>query len=164
MDDVFSLLPIPSVYVFDALGLKANHDFANRTLVFLKAEAMMLTTVHLAKNLSGVLRPDSSDKFSFPSGHTAQAFLAAGFWHHEMGNHGIGYSIAGYAMAGFVASLRVMHNKHWVSDVIAGAGVGILSTEIAYRMHHFKKRNWRRLSLAPEFTIKSKGIYIAYRF
>lgn len=163
-DDVFSLLPIPSVYVFDALGIKARHDFANRSLVLLKAELMMLGTVHLAKQLTGIMRPDSSDRLSFPSGHTAQAFMAASFWHHEMGQHGRGFVIAGYAMATAVASMRVMHNKHWVSDVVAGAGTGILATEIAYRTHRFKKRKWGQWMLAPDFRKASQGLYFFCRF
>lgn len=163
-DDVFSLLPMPSVYVFDALGMKARHDFANRSLVLLKAELMMLGTVHMAKQLTNVMRPDSSDRFSFPSGHTAQAFVAASFWHHEMGHHGKGYIVAGYAMATAVASLRVMHNKHWVSDVVAGAGTGLLAAEIAYRTHRFKKRKWGEWMVAPDFRRSSQGLYLFCRF
>lgn len=156
-DDVLSLLPIPSVYVFNALGIKADHDFANRSLVLMKAELIMLGTVHLAKQMTGVMRPDSSDRLSFPSGHTAQAFMAASFWHHEMGMHGTGYIVAGYVMATAVASLRVMHNKHWVSDVVAGAGTGLLAAEIAYRTHHFRKRKWGNWMLAPDFRKSSQG-------
>jgi membrane-associated phospholipid phosphatase len=35
-------------------------------------------------------------------------------------------------MASLIGIARVYNNRHWVSDVVAGAGIGILSTKIVY--------------------------------
>jgi membrane-associated phospholipid phosphatase len=45
------------------------------------------------------------------------------------------YGIAGYAMAFSTGYLRMYNNKHWLSDVIAGAGIGIASTKLAYWLY-----------------------------
>ena len=45
----------------------------------------MLASVYAVKTLAGVRRPDSSARNAFPSGHTAQAFLAASIVHTEFG-------------------------------------------------------------------------------
>jgi membrane-associated phospholipid phosphatase len=44
-------------------------------------------------------------------------------------------SISGYPIAIFTGVYRALNNKHWVGDVVAGAGFGILSTEIAYWLY-----------------------------
>jgi membrane-associated phospholipid phosphatase len=43
--------------------------------------------------------------------------------------------VAGYAVAFTTGYLRMYNNKHWLSDVVAGAGVGILSTDLAYFLY-----------------------------
>ena len=45
------------------------------------------------------------------------------------------YSVAGYSMATATALLRIMNNRHWAGDVIAGAGIGILSTKFSYWLY-----------------------------
>lgn len=40
--------------------------------------------------------------------------------------------MAGYAVAAGVGAMRVYNNKHWCSDILAGAGIGILSASIMY--------------------------------
>ena len=39
---------------------------------------------------------------------------------------------SGYLIAATTGYLRMYNNKHWFSDVVAGAGIGILSTKITY--------------------------------
>ena len=43
--------------------------------------------------------------------------------------------VAGYAVAAGTGFLRMYNNKHWLNDVIAGAGVGILSTRLSYWLY-----------------------------
>ena len=91
------------------------------------------------KKITAVPRPDDPmTKTSFPSGHTAQAFATATFLSKEYGHKSIWYSIAAYSMATTVGALRVMNNRHWVSDVLVGAGIGIFSTNLAYLTHQYK--------------------------
>lgn len=144
-DDGLAFLPVAAAYALNLCGIKSKHDFLNRTMILFKSEAMMLVLVHSLKSLTGVERPDGSDRQAFPSGHTAQAFLAANFLHHEYGSRNTWYSIAGYTLAAGVGAFRILNNKHWVSDVMAGAGIGLLCSELAYHTHRYrwgKKGTW----------------------
>jgi membrane-associated phospholipid phosphatase len=106
------------------------------------------TTVILIGGLKHVIdkeRPDASNKNSFPSGHTATAFMNAAWLHKEYGlTRSPLYSIAGYSAATLVGIGRQLNNKHWFSDVLFGAGVGILSVDLGY---------W-----ASDLIFKDKGI------
>lgn len=78
-------------------------------------------------------RPDETAKNSFPSGHTATAFMAATILHKEYGQtQSPWYSVAGYSMATATAVGRILNNRHWVTDVLVGAGVGIIATDLGY--------------------------------
>lgn len=52
-------------------------------------------------------------------------------------------------MATATGIMRVLNNRHWVSDVLSGAGIGILSGEIAYALSDviFKERGLLRGNL-----------------
>ena len=93
------------------------------------------------KNTTGVLRPDGSTENSFPSGHTAQAFLAASIGHTEFRDKSQWYGVGAYTIATSVAALRMLNNRHWQSDVFAGAGIGILSAHLGYLTH---RNRWGR--------------------
>ena len=93
---------------------------------------LLTTTVFSVKKLTRQLRPDGSGYTSFPSGHTAEAFASAEFMRQEYKDVSPWYGIAGYAVATTTGILRLYNNKHWVRDVVAGAGFGILSTKLAY--------------------------------
>ena len=72
-------------------------------------------------------------KTVFLSGHTAFAFAAATILHKEYGQtRSPLYSIAGYSLATITGVGRVLNNRHWVSDVLVGAGIGIVSTDLGY--------------------------------
>jgi membrane-associated phospholipid phosphatase len=137
-DDYLQYAPIVAVYSLHALGIKGDHDFANRTALLVKSELFMLAMVLPLKEWTAVPRPDSGEPNSFPSGHTAQAFVAATFLHKEYGKDHPWYSVAAYSTATTVGVLRVLNNRHWVSDVLVGAGVGILATNLAYLTHQNK--------------------------
>lgn len=80
-------------------------------------------------------RPDRSSRTSFPSGHTARAFMTATMLHKEYGETLSPWlSVAGYGAAAATGLLRVKENNHWVSDMLAGAGIGIYSVELAYTL------------------------------
>lgn len=73
------------------------------------------------------VRPDGTDDRSFPSGHAAVAFTGAELVRME---YGWGWGAGAYAVATSVAALRLYNGRHWLSDVLAGAGLGILSAHI----------------------------------
>ena len=69
---------------------------------------------------------------SFPSGHTYMAFAGAELLRKEYGSDYPWRAIAGYTIATLVGLMRVRNNRHWVGDVLAGAGLGILTTDLVY--------------------------------
>nr|WP_251047231.1 phosphatase PAP2 family protein [Hymenobacter sp. ISL-91] len=116
----------------------------------------MLASVFAVKNLSGETRPNGEDNLSFPSGHTAQAFLAASIVHTEFRDKSQWYGVGAYTIATSVAALRMINDKHWQSDVVAGAGFGILSAHLAYLTHRNRwgrqPRLLRETSFAPTYV------------
>ena len=74
---------------------------------------------------------------AFPSGHTATAFVAAEFIQQEFKDASPWYGFAGYTVATATGTLRMLKNAHWFSDVVAGAGVGILTTKLTYLAYPF---------------------------
>ncbi len=161
-DDYLRFAAIPIIYGVDLLGVKAKTDIKNRTAILFKAEVIMFATVTLLKNETHVIRPDNSNDKSFPSGHTAQAFLGAVFIQKEYGSKSILFPIAGYTIAASVGVLRILNNRHYTSDVLVGAGIGMLSAHIAYWTHRYK---WNKnVVVMPTYSNRSAGVYFALIF
>lgn len=141
IDNYLQFAPIAIAYGLDAAGISSRTDIQNRTAILMKGEALMFATVTLLKNTTHQLRPDGTTYNSFPSGHTAQAFAAATFLSEEYKHRFPWMPYAAYGMASAVGGLRIANNRHYVSDVLVGAGIGILSMKLAYWTHQYK---WRR--------------------
>jgi membrane-associated phospholipid phosphatase len=78
-------------------------------------------------------RPDKSDRHSFPSDSTAIAFSAASFLQIR---YGWGYGLPAYAVAGFVGWSRVESQRHYWHDVLAGAALGWVASEVTTMRYH----------------------------
>ena len=141
VDDYLQFAPYALLGGVVALGVDSRNDRLNLLLVIAKSEAIMLGSVYAIKATTGILRPDGSDNLSFPSGHAAQAFLAASIVHTELRDKSPWYGVGAYTIATSVAAFRMINNKHWQSDVVAGAGFGILSAHLAYLTH---RNRWGR--------------------
>jgi len=76
-------------------------------------------------------RPDGSNRQSFPSGHAAVTFATATVIERHLGWR---KSVLGYAIASYVAASRLHDNRHYLSDVIFGAGVGAIAGRTV--VHH----------------------------
>lgn len=94
--------------------------------------AILSAAVNQLKTKTQVMRPDGSDRHSFPSGHTATAFMTATMFSKEYGEKNPWYSIGAYSVATVTGLTRMANNKHWLSDIMVGAGIGIISTELGY--------------------------------
>lgn len=140
-DDILIFAPYLELGAVLLSGVESRDDRLNIGLVVLKSELIMLSTTYAVKFLSKETRPDGSDNLSFPSGHTAQAFLAASIVHTEFRHKSQWYGVGAYTIATSVAALRMINNKHWQSDVVAGAGFGILSAHLGYLTH---RNRWGR--------------------
>lgn len=131
-DNYMQYMPAVSVYALNLAGVKGKNDLGRATVSYAASMIIMGIIVNSIKYTAGVERPDGSANNSFPSGHTSNAFTNATFLHKEYGHLSPGYSIAGYTMGTFTAIGRGLNNRHWVSDVLAGMGIGILSTQLGY--------------------------------
>ena len=95
----------------------------------------MAILVNSIKYTAKEMRPDGSTANSWPSGHTATAFVGATLLHKEYGlTRSPWWSVAGYGVATATGVMRVLNNRHWISDIMSGAGIGILSTELGYAL------------------------------
>jgi membrane-associated phospholipid phosphatase len=141
LDDYMQWAPYLELGAVLAFGVESRNDRVNLALVLVKSEAIMLGSVFIVKTLTRHERPDGSDLRSFPSGHTAQAFLAASIVHTELREKSQWYGIGAYTVATTVGAFRMLNNKHWEADVFAGAGFGILSAHLAYLTH---RHRWGR--------------------
>lgn len=131
-DDVIMFTPYAAYYGLSLLGVKARHDYVDRTILLGTAGVINAALVYSTKALTHVQRPDGSTKNSFPSGHTAIAFMGAELLRIEYAEASPWISVAGYAVATTTAFMRLYNNRHWLTDVVVGAGFGILSARAAY--------------------------------
>ncbi len=135
MDDGIQYLPMASIYGLDLLGVKSRHSFKEKTIILGTAFILMSTTTIALKKLMHIQRPDGSSYNSFPSGHTATAFMGAELLHQEYKYRSPWYGISGYVVAAGVGYFRMHNDRHWFTDVVAGAGIGMLSTKFAYWLY-----------------------------
>jgi membrane-associated phospholipid phosphatase len=128
--------------------------------------AIMAAFVNGIKYSAKEMRPDGSTANSWPSGHTATAFVGASLLHKEYGlTRSPWWSVAGYGVATATGVMRVLNNRHWISDVMSGAGIGIMSTELGYALCDlmFKQKGLLRNDLIldsenPSFFSISMGV------
>ena len=135
LDNYTQYAPALMVYGLNAAGIKGKHNFKDRTIIYATSQLMAAAFVVPLKHIVKEERPDGSDHFSFPSGHTATAFSSAQFMFREYKDTNCWLGVSGYAFALFTGVYRTLNDKHWVGDVVAGAGFGILSTELAYALY-----------------------------
>ena len=150
-------------------GVEGRSSWPRLFASSLASYAVMAGFVNGIKYTASEMRPDGSTRNSWPSGHTATAFVGATILHKEYGlTRSPWYSVAGYTLATGTGVMRVLNNRHWISDVLSGAGIGILSTELAYGICDllFKQKGllmndlayYTDLSKNPSFFSISMGI------
>lgn len=133
IDNYTQFSPYAVAVGLKALGYDGRSSWDRLAVSTLASNAVMALAVNATKYSVKEMRPDNSTRNSFPSGHTATAFVAATVLHKEYGlTRSPWFSVGGYAVAMSTGFMRVLNNRHWISDVMAGAGIGILSTELGY--------------------------------
>lgn len=132
VDDYMQFSPLAVMLGLKAAGVPSRSSWGRMTVSGLFSAALMTGVVQGLKYTSNVMRPDGSNNHSFPSGHTATAFMAATMLQKEYGHISPWISVGGYSVATATGLMRMANNKHWLSDVMVGAGIGILSTEFGY--------------------------------
>jgi len=137
LEDYFQNAPVVLVYGLNLVGVHGKNTFIDRTLIFVMSQGMLQLTLNTIKHSTQRLRPNEGDRLSFPSGHTGNAFAGAEFMAQELGGVSPYYSALGYAFATTTGVFRIYHQDHWLSDVITGAGFGILATKGAYLLYPY---------------------------
>ena len=137
-------------------GVEGRSDWGRYLASTAMSYAIMAGFVNGIKYTAKEMRPDGSTANSWPSGHTATAFVGATILHKEYGmTRSPWYSVAGYGVATATGVMRVLNNRHWISDVLSGAGIGIMSTELAYALSDvfFKGKGLLRGDISGEKSI-----------
>ncbi|OAQ40424.1 hypothetical protein A5893_05605 [Pedobacter psychrophilus] len=135
-DNYLQFSPAAITFALKASGFKGQNNMWTSAKIYATSSLLMAGTVFALKSITGEQRPDFSGNNSFPSGHTATAFAAAEFMHQEFKKSSVLLSYSGYVAASATGSLRMLNNKHYLSDVLAGAGIGILTTKGAYWLNN----------------------------
>ena len=116
-------------------GYEGRSDWPRLLASAAASYAIMAGLVNGIKYTAKEMRPDGSTANSWPSGHTATSFVGATLLHKEYGlTRSPWWSVAGYGVATATGVMRVLNNRHWISDVMSGAGIGIMSTEVGYAL------------------------------
>ena len=165
-DNYTQFLPGAVMLGLKAAGVDSRCSWSRMLVSDAFSVAIMGTVVNTMKNTTHVTRPDGSNDHSFPSGHTATAFMTATMLTKEYGHISPWIGIGAYTIASSTGLMRMANNKHWLSDVLTGAGIGILSTEFGYYIADllFKDKGVRHLSQDESFNKYDKptfmGLYL----
>jgi len=99
---------------------RVSHTGMDLIRALLVSEAMVETLKYTTRRE----RPDGSGKNSFPSGHAADTFAFATALERHLNWK---FFVPAYAFSSYVAMSRLPANRHWLSDVVFGSTVGIIS-------------------------------------
>lgn len=131
-DDYLQYAPAAVMVGLKACGYEGRSSWGRMLVSDAFSVAVMAAIVNGIKYTVSRPRPDGSRNNSFPSGHTATAFMTATLLHKEYGWKSPWFSIGGYTAAAVTGVSRLLNNKHWMSDVMAGAAIGIGSVHLGY--------------------------------
>lgn len=131
-DNYIQYAPAAVMLGMKAFGVKGRSDWGRMIASDALSMAIMAGVVQTIKHTTNVMRPDGTDNHSFPSGHTATAFMTATMLTKEYGHISPWIGMGAYSFATATGLMRIANNKHWLSDVLTGAGIGIISTELGY--------------------------------
>jgi membrane-associated phospholipid phosphatase len=160
LDNYIQYEPIAELYIADLAGIKHKNTIWNQTKYLAIAEIITSALVQSLKLITRVERPNGGT-LSFPSGHTSNAFTSATVLYEEFREENLAVALSGYGFSTATGILRMTNNKHWISDVLAGAGIGILVTHLVYSLEPLK--NWKPLCLNKKYIIfPSINIYNNY--
>lgn len=132
IDNYTQYLPAAVMFGLKAFGVESRSKWGEMMTADAFSVAIMAAGVNSLKYTAKLRRPDGSSNNSFPSGHTATAFMTATMLNKEYGHYSPWIGMGAYATATATGLMRMANNRHWMSDVLAGAGIGIMSTEFGY--------------------------------
>lgn len=167
-ESYFLITPVVMVYGLDLIGVEGKNTFIDRTALLGLSGGFLGVSELITKYTTHRLRPDKTDYLSFPSAHTGLAFLGAEFLAQEYSEKSPVYTVIGYTFAVTTGIFRMYNRDHWFSDVVAGAGFGILSTKAAYLVYPYlrnmlthKDKNGKSTMIMPTYQDGVPGLSFA---
>jgi len=156
-DNYLQFVPVAQIYFGKTFGFKPKNNFKQQTINIIVANVIMGTVVFATKNIVKEERPDQSDNLSFPSGHTATAFTNASLLYYEYKDSNLWYASSGFLFATATGILRIANNKHYTSDVLAGAGIGLASGLIVSYWNPFKSVTFGKKNKTTAYVFPQIG-------
>ncbi len=158
LDNYLQYVPAGQIYLYDAIGFKHQNTVFNQTKYLLISQLVSGIVVHTLKNTTKITRPNGAAT-SFPSGHTTTAFVNATILYQEFKDTDPWLAYSGFVLATATGCLRLTNNKHWLPDVLTGAGIGILTVDLVYYLKPFQKLQFnsknKKISFAPMIGYRS---------
>jgi membrane-associated phospholipid phosphatase len=133
------------------------HDSAFRAFSYDATQAIIVNGAYteIFKKAVSRTRPDGSDSVSFPSGHTSSAFALATV---AQKHYGWKVGVPSYLAASAIGFSRIERNRHYLSDVLAGATLGVIAGRTVVRTNGEPGGRHRSLSLAPLTDAQGSGV------
>ncbi len=159
---VYSTIFVASL--FTAGRLVHNGRFRAATYDMLDAAIVNFAYTEAIKYAVGRERPNGQDDKSFPSGHTSNAFTLATV---AQRHYGWKIGIPSYVLAGLMGASRIDQDKHWLSDVVAGAAVGTVVglTVVRVNSRSLGPRSGRvSVSVTPILARRARGLQLSAVF
>lgn len=171
IDNYSQYVPALIMFGLKAAGVESRSSWKRMIVSDVFSCAIMTAAVKGIKHYSHVQRPDGSAYNAFPSGHTATAFMAATMLNKEYGHLSPWVGFGSYTLATATGVMRIANNRHWLSDVMVGAGVGVIATEVGYWLgdlifkdkgiHRYDETETLSRSDRPSFVSLNVGYNVA---
>jgi membrane-associated phospholipid phosphatase len=159
-DNYLPFVPVAQIYLGKTFGFKPKNDFRQQTINIVVANAIGALVFTTLKYSVKEERPDNSDDLSFPSGHTSIAFTNATLLYYEYKDSNLWYAGSGFLFATATGIIRIANNKHYTSDVLAGAGIGLASGLVVSYWNPFKSLTFGKKKKTTAFVFPQIGSQI----
>jgi membrane-associated phospholipid phosphatase len=156
-DNYLPFIPVAQIYLGKSFGFKPRNDFQHQTINIIVANAIGASVFTTLKYTVKEERPDQSDDLSFPSGHTSIAFTNAALLYYEYKDSNLWYASSGFLFATATGILRIANNRHYTSDVLTGAGIGLASGLIVSYWNPFQSVTFGKKKKTTAFVYPQIG-------
>ena len=168
IDDYTRYIPVAQLYVADIAGVRSKNHWFDQTKNLVISMLLTDMTTKLLKRKIYKVRPNGFNAKSFPSGHTSVAFSSAAVLYEEFKSSSPILAYSGFGFATTTGAFRLLNNKHWSSDVLMGAGLGIFITKLVYHFDHLFAWNpfvdSKELVLIPRIYRGAIGFHFSKKF
>ncbi|WP_035846976.1 phosphatase PAP2 family protein [Crocinitomix catalasitica] len=172
IDDWIHYAPVVMMYAADLFKVPAKNTVWNQTKYLIFSEAITAGIVWGLKYSLKIQRPNNGAFNAYPSGHTSQAFVQSQVLYNEFRETAPLLAASGFLFSISTGTIRILNNKHWVPDVLLGAGIAMLVTNTIYHFEPLK--NWNPfknlkekqldLTFMPQLNPDYMGGYFSLRF